>query len=96
MGLLTDSERGSWTYIDTKRPHTHDVRMLVLVQRSGAPPLLLSGGNDAQLIAYNANALLKASTPLHGDVGGVCTMVCIHSVTVPWLNTAFVRALLVT
>lgn len=55
----TGAEPGSWTYIDTKRPHTHDVRMLLLVQRPAASPLLLSGGNDAQLIAYDANAFLK-------------------------------------
>ena len=56
---LAGSAPGSWTYVDTKRPHTHDVRMLVLVQRPSAPPLLMSGGNDAQLIAYDANAFLK-------------------------------------
>ncbi len=52
-------DAGCWTYIDSKRPHTHDVRTLVLVQRRAAQPLLLSGGNDAQLIAYVAPLFLK-------------------------------------
>ena len=47
-----------WTFTGTKRPHTHDVRALAIAAIGGAP-VLLSGGNDAQLLAYPANAFRK-------------------------------------
>ena len=47
-----------WTVTGTKRPHTHDVRALAIAAIGGAP-VLLSGGNDAQLLAYPANAFRK-------------------------------------
>jgi U3 small nucleolar RNA-associated protein 4 len=42
-----------WAYLDSKRPHTHDVRALALVAREGEEPLLVSAGNDTQLVLYN-------------------------------------------
>lgn len=42
-----------WVYADTRRPHTHDVRAMLTVTPPGAEPLLLTGGNDAQLFAFS-------------------------------------------
>ncbi|KAG2482398.1 hypothetical protein HYH03_018659 [Edaphochlamys debaryana] len=50
----------TWAYTHYKRPHTHDVRSLALLPLGpdrGA--VLLSGGVDAQLIAYPAGAFLQ-------------------------------------
>ncbi|OUS49586.1 quinon protein alcohol dehydrogenase-like superfamily [Ostreococcus tauri] len=50
-----------WTYTTSKRPHTHDVRALVMAATSSADEdgILISGGNDAQLLAYNAGLFRK-------------------------------------
>lgn len=31
-----------WLYVDAKRPHTHDVRMLLMLASDNEAPLLLS------------------------------------------------------
>ena len=53
-----------WEYIDSKRPHTHDVRALTVVGGVDAEPLLVSGGNDAQLFAYSVRAFTKVPPKL--------------------------------
>ena len=58
-----DKEEGynQWTYTTSKRPHTHDVRALAMLT-TGADDedgILISGGNDAQLLAYNAGSFRK-------------------------------------
>lgn len=63
--VVAPAANGGWVYVDAKRPHTHDVRCLVLLQRAGSsgggggPPVLVSGSNDAQLIAYAADRFTK-------------------------------------
>lgn len=50
----------TWSYTHYKRPHTHDVRALAsftLGQDKGS--VLISGGVDAQLLAYRARAFLQ-------------------------------------
>lgn len=42
-----------WAYLDSKRPHTHDVRALAVLAREGEEPLMVSAGNDTQLVLYN-------------------------------------------
>ncbi len=37
----------------SKRPHTHDVRTLCMVSLPDEDPVLVSGGNDAQLLAHS-------------------------------------------
>lgn len=48
-----------WTYIDRKQPHTHDVRSLATLLRPEADPLLLSGGNDGQIVLYSMPRFLQ-------------------------------------
>ncbi|GAB4822285.1 hypothetical protein N2152v2_009331 [Parachlorella kessleri] len=49
-----------WTYLSSKRLHTHDVRaMCVLHGKHTAEPLLLTGGNDTQLLAHSVRRFLK-------------------------------------
>ena len=38
--------------MDAKRPHTHDVRVLLVLAALGQSPLMLSAGNDTQLIVH--------------------------------------------
>jgi U3 small nucleolar RNA-associated protein 4 len=55
-----DGRDSKWVYLDCKRPHTHDVRaMEVIVRSDGQEPLIVSGGNDAQLFCYSVNAFQK-------------------------------------
>ncbi len=53
-----------WVYLDTRRPHTHDVRAMVILTPPGADPLLLTGANDAQLFAYSVPHFQTVSSPL--------------------------------
>lgn len=46
--------------MESKRPHSHDVRCLAVVSSPSSGPLLISGGNDAQLFAYRIPAFTKA------------------------------------
>lgn len=50
-----------WVFLSAKRPHTHDVRSLAMVSPKEQPgdALLVSGGNDAQVVAYPAAKFLK-------------------------------------
>jgi U3 small nucleolar RNA-associated protein 4 len=63
-----------WTFTGAKRPHTHDVRALAMAAAPpsegagskggtngghGGGAILLSGGNDAQLLAYPAASFRK-------------------------------------
>ena len=50
-----------WTHTASKRPHTHDVRALAMAATSSAEDdgILISGGNDAQILAYNAGSYGK-------------------------------------
>lgn len=49
----------SWVYTHYKRPHSHDVRAMDCVPLGGGRALLLSGGLDAQLLAYPAASFLE-------------------------------------
>ena len=40
-------------YVDIKRPHTHDVRVLLMLAPEGQLPMMLSAGNDTQLVVHN-------------------------------------------
>ncbi len=53
------SSSSSWTYLDCKRPHTHDVRAMEVVVLPGGRSVLVSGGLDAQLVAYPVGSFLK-------------------------------------
>jgi U3 small nucleolar RNA-associated protein 4 len=59
--LVPDKATGvsRWAYLDRKQPHTHDVRALAPLQRPDAEPLLLSGGNDGQVVLYSMPRFLK-------------------------------------
>lgn len=48
-----------WVYSHFKRPHSHDVRAMDIVKLGGGRAVLLSGGLDAQLIAYPVSSFLK-------------------------------------
>lgn len=49
-----------WAFTSSKRPHTHDVKALAIAAPSSSDDgILLSAGNDAQLIAYNAESFRK-------------------------------------
>ena len=66
--LGEDAELGvgnRWTFTGAKRPHTHDVRALAMAAaapsngKGGGDAILLSGGNDTQLLAYPAASFRK-------------------------------------
>jgi hypothetical protein len=60
VGLLRCAgPAGRWVDLDAKRPHTHDVRTLAVVSLPDEEPLLLSGGNDAQLLAHSVPRFLR-------------------------------------
>jgi len=42
----------SWLYQTAKRPHTHDVRVLLMLTPAGARPLMVSAGVDTQLMVH--------------------------------------------
>ena len=53
-----------WEYLESKRPHTHDVRTLCVVTPANPKvPVLVSGGQDAQLFAYKIPQFTKVFTP---------------------------------
>eukprot|EP00884_Botryococcus_braunii_P018760 jgi/Botrbrau1/5568/Bobra.0023s0051.1 len=45
-----------WVYVDNKRGHTHDVRSMLVVRSRSGSMVLLSGGNDAQLLVHHVYA----------------------------------------
>ena len=50
---------GTWSYLDYKRPHSHDVKAMDVVVLAGGKAVLVSGGLDAQLVAYPVGGFLK-------------------------------------
>ena len=42
----------SWVYQTAKRPHSHDVRVLLMLTPAGARPLMVSAGVDTQLMVH--------------------------------------------
>lgn len=49
-----------WTFLSSKRPHTHDVRaMCIAAGKACSTPLLFTGGNDTLLLAHNVGRFLK-------------------------------------
>jgi U3 small nucleolar RNA-associated protein 4 len=57
----TAEARQEWAFLSSKRPHTHDVRAMCVVQsRSGeAEPQLLTGGNDVVLMKHSVAKFLR-------------------------------------
>ena len=53
-----DADANTWAYTTCKRPHTHDVKAMAMAS-GPAGAVLLTGGNDAQLLAYHAHAFRK-------------------------------------
>ena len=49
---LVSSGQESWVYQTAKRPHTHDVRLLLMLTPAGARPLMVSAGVDTQLMVH--------------------------------------------
>ncbi|GLC46942.1 hypothetical protein PLESTB_001544800 [Pleodorina starrii] len=61
-GAAASAQPEAWVYTHYKRPHTHDVRALALLtlpDGGGKGSILLSGGVDAQLMAYPAKTFLQ-------------------------------------
>ena len=58
-----DGRPEKWLYLDTRRPHTHDVRAMLVLNAAGTDPLLLTGANDAQLFAYSVSRFQTVSFP---------------------------------
>lgn len=58
---MIDTSTGDtqWKYLDRKQPHSHDVRALATLQPSDSEPVLVSGGNDGQIILYSMPNFLK-------------------------------------
>ena len=56
-----DGRPEKWLYLDTRRPHTHDVRAMLVLNPAGADSLLLTGANDAQLFAYSVSRFQTVS-----------------------------------
>ena len=48
----------------SKRPHTHDVRTLCMVSLPDEDPVLVSGGNDAQLLVHSVPRYIQVRTAL--------------------------------
>ena len=52
----------AWEYLESKRPHSHDVRAFTVVTGgAGQRALLISGSNDARLFAYQIARFTKVS-----------------------------------
>ncbi len=58
--MVADKATGGtkWVYLDSKAPHTHDVRALGVLAGS-EEAWLLSGGNDGHLVLYSVPRFLK-------------------------------------
>lgn len=56
-----DGRPEKWLYLDTRRPHTHDVRAMLVLNPAGTDSLLLTGANDAQLFAYSVSRFQTVS-----------------------------------
>ncbi|KFM24698.1 Cirhin [Auxenochlorella protothecoides] len=62
LALFARGADGRWAFLSAKRPHSHDVRALALAAGPGQAReggILLSGGNDAVLLAHSAPRFLK-------------------------------------
>ena len=57
--LDKDEGYNKWAYTSSKRPHTHDVRALAMATSPNGDGILVSAGNDAQLLAYPAETFRK-------------------------------------
>ncbi len=67
----------------SKRPHTHDVRALCVVSVPDEDPVLVSGGNDAQLLVHSVPRYTQVDSccdTLH-TFNTVCTSLCILVLT---------------
>lgn len=42
-----------WVHAESKRPHSHDVRALTVAAVPGLDPVLISAGNDAQILVHS-------------------------------------------
>lgn len=52
--------KSEWTFLSSKRPHTHDVRAMCIAAGKSCPtPMLFTGGNDTLLLAHNVSRFLK-------------------------------------
>ena len=40
-------------FTESKRPHSHDVRTLTVAAVLGGDPILVSAGNDAQILVHS-------------------------------------------
>ena len=56
----------AWEYLESKRPHSHDVRAFTVVARPELGPLLVSGGNDARLFAYRTARFTRVRPYISG------------------------------
>ncbi len=63
----TSGRPDTWAYTHYKRPHTHDVRALAVAEggATGRGGILISGGVDAQLIAYPVASFLEVRGQQH-------------------------------
>ena len=59
--LRTDpGSKPEWTFLSSKRPHTHDVRAMCIAAGKACPtPLLFTGGNDTVLLGHSVSRFLK-------------------------------------
>ncbi|CAL8461915.1 g1446 [Coccomyxa elongata] len=42
-----------WVFTESRRPHSHDVRTLTVASIPGRDPVLISAGNDAQILVHS-------------------------------------------
>ena len=61
--ITTAGKPERWVHSQSKRPHSHDVRALCVACLPGQDPVLVSGGNDAQLLVH--------SVPRYTQVGSL-------------------------
>ena len=59
MDPPSPGQASAWVYLDTRRPHTHDVRAMLVTTPPGGGPLLLTGSTDTHLIACAASRFGK-------------------------------------
>ena len=71
-------EASQWEYLESKRPHSHDVRALAVATAYQQGPVLISGGNDARLFAYRMakfTKVLLSSCCEHPNISYISTLV---------------------
>lgn len=77
-----------WVHSQSKRPHSHDVRTLCVACLPDQDPVLVSGGNDAQLLVHSIPRYTKVGSYGSRDSPHGLGLRCKHQGLVCYLISA--------